>query len=109
MNEPPQENPTIASQPPPNHTRLDPLLQATHLTEETAQKLLNLVEQSAPLRRLRASQVVSAVIGSVGLALFLVGVERAAADIPIISNAYGSIGVGLVLLIATGLLLRKLG
>jgi hypothetical protein len=37
-----------------------------------------------------------------------VGVERAAQDLPIVDNAYGSIGVGLLLLVATGLLLRKL-
>jgi len=85
-----------------------PLLQAQHLTEETAQKLLTLLENSAPVRRLRGSQVASALLGSVGFALFIVGVERAAADIPIISNAYGSIFVGIVLLVATGLLLRKL-
>jgi hypothetical protein len=94
---------------PPAAGRRDPLLQATHMTEETAQKLVTFLEHSAPVRRLRASQVLSALIGSMGLALFLVGVEQAAQDIPIISNPYGSIGVGLVLLVATGLLLRKLG
>ena len=97
------------SPPPPPRGRQDPISQATHLTEETAQKLLSFIEQSAPVRRLRASQLVSAVIGSMGLALFLVGVEKAAEDFPLVSNPYGSIGVGIVLLISTGLLLRKLG
>ena len=89
--------------------RLDALSQAQHVTEETAQKLIGLFERSAPVQRLRASQVFSAVVGTMGLALFIVGVERAAEDVPIISNPYGSIAVGLVLLILTGLLLRKLG
>jgi hypothetical protein len=61
------------------------------------------------VRRLRNSQLLSAVIGSIGLALFLVGVEQVAQDLPIVSNGYGSVGVGLVLLLLTGLLLRKLG
>jgi hypothetical protein len=88
--------------------RHDPLAQATQMTEETAQKLLRFIEATPPVQRLRASQLATGVLGAVGFALFVVGVERAAADIPVISNAYGSIGVGIVLLLATGLLLRKL-
>ena len=94
---------------PPRPSRDDPLSQAQHLTEETAQRLLGFLERSAPVRRLRASQVASAVLGAIGFALFVVGIEQAAQDVPVISDPYGSIGVGLVLLVATGLLLRKLG
>jgi hypothetical protein len=100
MNEPP---PT-----PPAPSRGAPLSQAQQLTEETAQKLLGFLEQSAPIKRLRASHVASGFLGAVGFALFVVGVERAAEDIPIISNAYGSIAIGVILLLAIGLLLRKL-
>jgi uncharacterized protein (DUF952 family) len=88
--------------------RRDPITQATQLTEETAQKLLHFIESTGPLRRIRASQLATGLLGAVGFALFVVGVERAAEDIPVISNAYGSIGVGLVLLAVTGLLLRRL-
>jgi uncharacterized protein (DUF952 family) len=88
--------------------RRDPITQATQLTEETAQKLLRFIEDTEPVRRLRASQLATAVLGAIGFALFVVGVERAAQDVPVVSNAYGSIGVGLVLLAATGLLLRRL-
>lgn len=86
----------------------DPLGQAQHLTEETAQRLLSLLEDSTPVRRLRGSQLASGALGAVGFALFVVGVENAAADLPIISNPYGSIVVGVLLLFATGLLLSKL-
>jgi len=78
------------------------------LTEETAQKLIGLLEQSGPVRRLRGSQVATGVLGTIGFALFIVGIEHAADDIPVISNAWGSIFVGLVLLAATGLLLRRM-
>jgi len=88
--------------------RRDPITQATHMTEETAQKLLSFIESTEPVRRLRASQLATGVLGAVGFALFVVGVEQAAQDVPIIENAYGSIGVGILLLLATGLLLRKL-
>ena len=86
----------------------NPVLHATQLTEETAQKLLHFIEETDPVRRLRASQLASGILGAVGFALFVVGVERAAEDIPLVSNAYGSIAVGMLLLLATGLLLRKL-
>jgi uncharacterized protein (DUF952 family) len=89
-------------------SRRDPISQATEITEETAQKLLRFLENTEPVRRIRASQLATGVLGAVGFALFVVGVERAAADIPVVSNAYGSIAVGLVLLAATGLLLRRL-
>lgn len=82
------------------------------VTEETVQRLLHMLERAgstAPVRRIRSSQVASALFGTIGLALFLVGVENAASDIPVLSNAYGSICVGLVLLAATGLLLQLLG
>jgi hypothetical protein len=83
--------------------------QATHITEATARRLLSVVESSAPVRSLRASHLASAIIGSIGLALFLVGVEQVAQDLPVVDNGYGSVGVGLLLLLITGLLLRKLG
>ena len=89
-------------------SRRRPITQATQLTEETAQKLLRFVESSEPVRRIRASQLATGILGAVGFALFVVGVEQAAQDIPVVSNAYGSIGVGVLLLAATGLLLRRL-
>jgi uncharacterized protein (DUF952 family) len=88
--------------------RRDAIGQATQMTEETAQKLLRFIESTEPMRRLRASQLATGVLGAIGFALFIVGVERAAEDIPVVSNAYGSIAVGVVLLAASGLLLRRL-
>jgi hypothetical protein len=88
--------------------RVNPVGQAQQLTEETAQKLIGFLENTAPVRRLRGSHVASAMLGAVGFALFVVGVEQAAAGLPVVSDPYGSIGVGLALLVATGLFLRKL-
>jgi hypothetical protein len=86
----------------------EPLERAQHLTEETARRLLHALEESQPLRRLRSSQVATALVGSIGFVLFIFGVERAAEDLPLVSSPYGSIAVGLVLLAATGLLLTRL-
>ncbi len=86
----------------------EPLGKATQITEETAQRLIRAVETSQPVRSLRASQLASGILGGVGLALFIVGVENAAHDLPFISNPYGSMFVGILLLAATGLLLKRL-
>jgi hypothetical protein len=77
------------------------------ITEETAQKLLKMIEGSHPVRTLRGSQVATAIVGTVGFALFLVGVETAAADIPLIKNGWGAMAVGLMLLAAAGVLIRR--
>ena len=90
------------------HAPPNPVIHATQMTEDTAQKLLSFLEHTEPVRRLRASQLASGLLGAVGFALFVVGVEQAAQDFPIVSNPYGSIAVGVSLLVATGLLLSKL-
>jgi len=87
---------------------VDPILGAHHLTEDTAQKLIRAFESSHAVRRLRGSQIASGILGTIGFALFVVGVERAAGDVPVISNAWGSIAVGIVLLALTGVLLQRL-
>jgi hypothetical protein len=92
------------------HNRL--LDETTELTEQTARRLIDALDRTGatrPVRLIRGHQVVSAFLGAIGLALFVVGIERAAADIPFVSNAYGSIFVGLLLLITTGALLTRLG
>ena len=82
--------------------------QAQAVTEETAQKLLRFLETTEPVRRIRGSQVASGVLGAMGFALFILGVERASEDLPLVSNPYGAMAIGLVLLALTGLLLSKL-
>ncbi len=86
----------------------EPLEKAQHLTEDTAQRLIKLVESSQPVRRLRASQIASAFVGAIGVALFIGGVEEAARDIPVLSNPYGSIFAGILLLALIGVLLERL-
>ena len=78
------------------------------LTEETAQRLARLFESSRPIRSIRGSQLASGFVGAIGFALFVVGIEHAADDIPVLDNAWGSITIGLLLLAAAGALLRRL-
>jgi hypothetical protein len=96
------------NEPPTETTPRRPLGQAQQLTEETAERLIRLIDQSAPVRRLRASHLATGVLGTIGFVLLIVGVERAAEDLPIISNPYGSIVVGVVLLALTGVLVSRL-
>jgi len=60
------------------------------------------------VRRIRSSQVASAFRGAIGLALLVVGIENAAEDLRVVSNPYGSIAVGAVLLALTGAVLTRL-
>ena len=86
----------------------DSVERAHHLTEDTAQRLIHAFEQSQPVRRIRGSEVATAMLGAVGFALFFVGVERAAEDLPLISNPYGSIIAGIAVLSVAGVLIRRL-
>ncbi|MEX0683999.1 MAG: hypothetical protein WD904_12725 [Dehalococcoidia bacterium] len=95
--------------PPPAANRRDIGVETIRtVTEETAQKLIRTIEGSQPIRRIRSSQIATAFLGTIGFALIIVGIERAASDIPIIENEWGSIVVGLILLAATGLLVRRM-
>lgn len=82
------------------------------LSEQTARRLITALEHTRvarPVYYVRNSQIISAALGTVGLALFIVGIERAAEDTPVLSNAYGSILVGVALLVVAGGLLQRLG
>ena len=85
----------------------DALYGMRDLSEDTARKLIGVLERSHPVRAIRGSQVLTAVVGTVGFALFLVGIENAAADIPIIENGWGAMVVGIILLAAAGVLIRR--
>jgi hypothetical protein len=86
----------------------DSVERAQHLTEDTAQRLIHAFEQSQPVRRIRGSEIATAMLGAVGFALFFVGIERAAEDVPLISNPYGSILAGIAILAVAGGLIRRL-
>ena|SRR2546426_984928 len=108
MTETPEQSPGRTAPQRKDHLGLNALYEVPHITEDTARKLLGALERSHPVQRLRGNQVATAVVSTTGLALLLVGIENAAADIPITSNAWGSIIVGLILPAATGLLIRRL-
>lgn len=75
------------------------------LTDQAAEKLIEQLGKTKPVQIIRNSQVISAMIGAAGLALFLVGVEK------VFSNLSGwvSITLGVIFLIVSGTLLTKLG
>jgi hypothetical protein len=108
---PPQEDGAREPQPQPQGGARRIIDDPRELSEETARRLVDALDRTgamAPIRRIRGNQVASAILGAIGLALFIVGVENAAADIPVLSNAYASIIVGLLLLAITGALLTRL-
>jgi hypothetical protein len=97
------------SEPPDRGRRSGPesLYGVKDLTEETAQKLIGAIEGSHPVRVIRGSQIATAVVGTIGFALFLVGIENAVADIPVLENGWAAMAVGILLLAAAGVLIRR--
>ncbi|HEY7269855.1 MAG TPA: hypothetical protein VH951_08505 [Dehalococcoidia bacterium] len=81
---------------------------AQQLTEDTAQRLIKLVESSQPVRRLRSSQLASALVGAIGIALFIGGVEEGAKELPILEHPLAMIAAGILLLLLAGALLERL-
>lgn len=86
-------------------------------TAQAFRRLTEMVERLAaqPVRkaepqvlRIRRSQLLSAVLGSMGLVIFALGIERAVDDIPFLSSAVGLVVIGLLLMAVSGTLLRKL-
>lgn len=86
-----------------------PLGSMQNLTEETALRLARALEKSPPVRLLRTSQLLTALLGAIGLALLFVGIENKAKELPLVYDADWSIFFGLLFLSATGLLIKKLG
>ena len=81
---------------------------AQQVTEDTARRLISMLEDSAPIKRIRASQVFSAVMATFGLALVFAGLEVVIQNTSYLDNGWGAILIGLALLFASGLLLQRL-
>lgn len=88
------------------------------LSEETGRRLLDLFAKShldkaahvaqAPVIKIKNSQIAAGVIGTAGFVIFALGIERTIEHIPVLSSPLSLIIFGLILLSASGLLLKKL-
>ena len=81
---------------------------AQQLTEDTARRLISAIEGSAPIRRIRASQIFSALLATVGAALVFSGIEIMVQNTSYLDSGWGAVLLGLVLLFVSGLMLQKL-
>lgn len=92
------------------------------VTEGTAKKLVNLLSKTPldeaavksfeiakkPVGRIRSSQILTALFGSVGLILFSLGIENFITNTLHVTSPAVEIILGLILLSVSGLLLKKL-
>ena len=74
------------------------------LADETAEKVVELLGKSPPVRRIRNSQLLSLLLGAAGFSLFTIGVGKLFADL----NGWASLVIGLVMMAITGALLKNL-
>jgi len=81
-------------------TKVDP----EKLADKTAEKVVELLGKSPPVRKIRNSQLLSLILGAVGFALFTIGVGKLFADL----SGWASLSTGLVMMAVTGALLKNL-
>ena len=83
---------------PPNTDSQDELI------DKIANKVVTLVGSNLPVRQVRKSQLLSALVGAIGFALFVSGIEDMFAFFP----DWALVSMGFILMILTGLLLQNL-
>jgi hypothetical protein len=74
------------------------------LADKTAEKVIELLGKSAPVRKIRNSQLLSLIFGAAGFALFTIGVGKLFADL----SGLASLGVGLGMMAIAGALWKDL-
>lgn len=74
------------------------------IADAIAERVINILGKQRTVKRIRNSQIISAIIGTSGLTLFLFGIEKLFINL----SGWALIGFGLTLLIISGLLLKKL-
>lgn len=74
------------------------------MVDEITEKIVDKIGKPRPVRIIRNSQLISAILGATGLALFLVGVEKVFAPL----TGWASIVFGVILMAVSGVLLTKL-
>ena len=74
------------------------------LVDHITDKVVKIVGENQPVKRVRKSQILSALIGAIGFALFVDGIIKLSTDIP----SWLSIILGFALMAVTGLLIHNL-
>ena len=81
-------------------TKIDP----EKLADKTAEKVVDLLGKSLPVRKIRNSQLLSLILGAAGFSLFTIGVGKLFSDF----SGLALLGIGLVMMAITGALLKNL-
>lgn len=81
-------------------TEVDP----EELADKTAEKVVELLGKSPPVRKIRDSQLLSLIFGAAGFSLFTIGVGKLFADL----SGWALLGIGLVVMAITGALMKNL-
>ena len=74
------------------------------IADTIADRVVKILGKQWAVQRVRNSQIISAIIGTSGLTLFLLGVEKLFINL----SGWALIGFGLTLLVVSGLLLKKM-
>ena len=74
------------------------------IIDKTTEKVLEVLGNSRPVKKIRRSQILTAIIGAVGFALFIDGISKFFVNF----SAYSSLLIGFILMLTTGLLVKNL-
>lgn len=74
------------------------------VADEVANRVIETLGKKSSIQRIRNSQILSGFVGAIGLALFIVGVEKIFNFLP----GFFSILFGLIFLAISGAMLKKL-
>ncbi len=78
---------------------------APKFVDETTEKVSDFISNTRPVRAIRKSHVLSAILGAAGFALFIDGILKLFAAFP----SWTSLLLGFLMMSATGLLIKNLG
>lgn len=74
------------------------------VADEVATKVVDILGKPQPIQKIRNSQILTGLLGAVGLALFLVGLEQVLSPI----SGWAAVIAGFLILIITGVIFKKL-
>jgi hypothetical protein len=79
-------------------------IEEKELIDKTAKRVMDMLGKNRPMQHVRKSQLLTALIGAVGFALFVDGILKFSVNL----SALKSLSLGVLLMIITGLLIENL-
>jgi len=74
------------------------------LADELVERISELLGKATPVKKIRSSQIFSALVGVIGFSIFVAGIDKLVDEIPVMTLLI----IGFVLMIISGALIKNL-